>query len=164
MFKIFSIFHGIGGVKMVRIFDVANWFILRGADEENAITPLKIQKLCYYAKAWHKVWDDEELFKENFEAWVHGPANPELFRKYKSQGYNLLKPECDIKEDTFKKNEIETLEGIWECYGKYTGKYLEKLTHDEDPWLIARGNLQPGDSSTNIISLDSMNEFYSKYE
>jgi uncharacterized phage-associated protein len=33
------------------IFDVANYFILR-SDDENPMTPLKLQKLCYYAQAW----------------------------------------------------------------------------------------------------------------
>ena len=38
-------------MHMITVFDVANYFLtLEGNDEDEGITNLKMQKLCYYAQ------------------------------------------------------------------------------------------------------------------
>ena len=37
---------------------------------------------------------------------------------------------------------------------------LRELTHSEDPWKNARGNLPEGAKCTAEITLDSMGEYY----
>lgn len=140
------------------IFDVANYFINK-SDEENLMTPLKLQKICYYAQAWSLVWEGKELFHEDFQAWPHGPANYDLFKIYQGQRYidNTL-VECNYK--IFNEEQIETLEIVWEAYGKYSGDYLEQLTHQEDPWIKTRDNLSPGDKCNRIIKKDIIKEYY----
>lgn len=165
MGKVIELFKGMGEKQMPSIFDVANYFISQSnIGEGSIITPLKVQKLCYYAQAWSLVWDDEPLFANEFQAWAHGPANYDLFDKYKSHGYHpILEIDEDFKAELFTVNQIETLNAIWDSYGIYDAKYLEDLTHQEEPWKKARGNCSPGERCTSIISIESMKEFYSKY-
>lgn len=155
-----------GGRKMkknVTIFDVADYFLSKlNIDVGSSITPLKLQKLVYYAQAWSLVWDSKPLFEENMEAWAHGPANLELYNKYKPYGRNSIEPVGEINLNMFTEEQMETMDVIWDSYGDYDGKYLEKLTHQEDPWILARGDCPPGGYCNNIITLDSMKEYYSK--
>ncbi|MFP5528706.1 Panacea domain-containing protein, partial [Peptococcus simiae] len=55
---------------MKSVIDVANWFL-----SKDSMTHKKIQKLCYYAQAWYcALYDGTPLFKEEIQAWVHGPV------------------------------------------------------------------------------------------
>ena len=38
------------------------------------------------------------------------------------------------------------LYSVWNTYGIFDGKYLEKLTHAEKPWIDARGDCKEGES------------------
>ncbi|MBU3205111.1 DUF4065 domain-containing protein [Clostridium algidicarnis] len=128
------------------------------------MTPLKLQKLCYYSQAWSLVWDDKPLFDEEFQAWAHGPANYEIYNKYRKYKYHPIEcPDEDYRLDKFSKDEKETLEAVWDSYGIYEAKYLEGLTHQEEPWIKARGNCSNGERCSNIITVESMKEFYSKF-
>lgn len=158
-----------GEVTMSRItiFDVANYFLSRvELDAGSVMTHLKLQKICYYVQAWHLVFDDDPMFNQRFQAWAHGPACPDLWDKYKEYRWHPIPPPEDNEFDSsaFSQPEIETMEAVWDAYGHYDGKYLEDLTHQEDPWLIARGNCPPGEYCDNIITLESMKEFYTKQQ
>lgn len=150
---------------MITIFDVANYFVMKSnSDTESTITPLKLQKLCYYAQAWSMVWDGKELFKEDFQAWVHGPANYELFKKYQGFFRNEVITYVDYRFDPniFSEEQLETLDIVWNEYGKYTGSYLEQLTHQEEPWKKTRGTASPGEACSKIIPKEMIKEYYSK--
>ncbi len=43
------------------------------------MSAMKLQKLVYYSQAWSLVWDDEELFPEEFRAWANEPVCRELY-------------------------------------------------------------------------------------
>ena len=49
----------------------------------STITPLKLQKILYYAQGYYLAMYDEALFPEDFQAWAHGPANEQIYEKYK---------------------------------------------------------------------------------
>nr|WP_296476513.1 type II toxin-antitoxin system antitoxin SocA domain-containing protein [uncultured Acetatifactor sp.] len=44
---------------------------------------MKLQKLCYYARAWTLVWDDAPLFEEDFQAWANGLVCPNCFLRHR---------------------------------------------------------------------------------
>lgn len=147
------------GVKwhMATITDVADYFRWR-VDYESGdnITPLKLQKLCYYALAWHVVFTGKRFFEGEFEHWDHGPVNYSLYSMYKDYKWRPIDPN-DIKEtfspaDVFDVDELDTLQEVWETYGDYGAKHLETLTHQEDPWKMTKNN--------EVISLESMREYY----
>jgi uncharacterized phage-associated protein len=146
------------------VSEVANYFLkMVNRESGSSITHLKLQKLVYYAQAWHLVFAGKPLFNSRIEAWIHGPVCPELYDKFRGSGYeNLPAPEDKLYK--FNQPEIETLESVWETYGDYDGKYLEDLTHQEEPWKEARGNRSPGEHCTKEISLKTMQEFYTKLQ
>lgn len=118
----------------------------------------KLQKIAYYAQAWHYTLYDEELVDDVFEAWVHGPVCPTIYHEYKGYGWNDI-PKT-TKQITAELKDF--LDMIIDAFGKYTGDQLEYMTHLEEPWKNARGNLRPWEASNTTISLDSMKDFYSK--
>ena len=144
------------------VFEVANYF-LKMVDRESgsSITHLKLQKLVYYAQAWHLVFAGKTMFDSRIEAWVHGPVCPELYVKYKESSYENL-PEPRDPLYPFSPEQVETLDEVWQCYGDYDGKYLEELTHQEVPWREARKGIPAGEHCTQEISLSTMKEFYTK--
>ena len=50
---------------------------------------------------------------------------------------------------------------VWTVYGKYDGKYLEKLTHCEIPWQRAwNERSEDTEKEDSIITKESMKEYY----
>lgn len=140
-----------GGIKMISIFDVARFFL-----SKIPMSHLKLQKMCYYAQAWHLALFNRRLFNEAFQAWLHGPVSPKLYRHYAQwKYYEISQYTGTIDLDTGIEDFLEMIFGI---YGGYSGGQLEELTHSEDPWIQARDGADG--YSTNIISDDSMAEYY----
>lgn len=140
---------------MASVYDVANWFL-----SKDSIQPKKLQKLCYYYEAWHNaLYDDSGIDDTQFQAWVHGPVSPELYREYKRFGWNPIPKKTDIINSLGEK-QLELLESVWLTYGDLSGNELEALTHDEMPWKIARGSCSSTEKCTNVISPESMATFY----
>lgn len=144
---------------------IANWF-LTNIDRESgdSITHLKLQKLLYYAQAWYMVLTENEsepiLFEERIEAWTHGPVVREIYNKYRDMGYDSLPiPDDDIVLD---EETEEILKEVMRVYGKYEAKYLEELTHQEDPWKITRGDLPLEARCTDEIDRGIILDFYRK--
>lgn len=144
-----------------RLQAVADFFIVKANKESRNITNKQLQKLAYYAKAWNLVFNNkQELYPEQIEAWVHGPAIRNLYSRYKKFGY-LPITESPVSPDIFSKVEHQVLEDVWNVYGKYDGDYLELLTHSEQPWIDARGQVNTAQRTTTVISNEAMESFYS---
>ena len=143
------------------IIDVADWFLLKGN-----MSNKKIQKLCYYAEAWSLTLLDQHIADHSeFEAWVHGPVNRTLYQIYDGYGWNLLTITNyeEVKsrlELLFTPEQVEVLEAVWDTYGEYGADQLEALTHTERPWLEQRTGLGKFESSHNVISSNTMKEYY----
>jgi hypothetical protein len=56
---------------------------------------------------------------------------------------------------------LQILELVWEVYGKYGAKFLERLTHLEDPWRLARKGLNEDNSSNTEIKDKDILDYYS---
>lgn len=141
---------------------IAAYFLTQSKKENKPITNKKLQKLLYYAQAWHLAFHDKKLFKEDIEAWIHGPAVRSIYGLYKKFGFACIDVPT-FSNDIFKKltsEQVELLQEIWRVYGKYDADYLEQLTHSESPWIKARDGIEPTVSSHNIISEDEMKDFY----
>lgn len=146
-----------GGNMMKReitIFDIANTFLTY-----DCMTHKKIQKLCYYAQAWHLALFKERLFNNKFEAWVHGPVCPELYRKLKDNRWIKI-DKIDSLPDNIDSETLEFLDDVYYTYGGYDGDDLEYLTHQESPWLNSRKGLEEWEPSHELISEELMEEYY----
>lgn len=143
---------------MANSLDVANLFIQWANNEGDLITNLKMQKLLYYAQAWHLVYFNEPLFKETVEAWGWGPVIPEAYQEFKKFGYNPIQYEGNGKEEQkFSKKQLGFLHSLYDNFINYSAHELVNITHNESPWkdAFAKG-------SSTEISHTSMKDFYSK--
>ena len=142
---------------MAMVFDVAKYIL----EKQGTMSTMKLQKLCYYAQAWSLVWDDEELFPEEFEAWANGPVCRALYNAH--QGLFKISSH-DIPSDkltnTLTENQKDTIDHVLEHYGKQDAQWLSTLTHMEAPWRDARKDCAPGQRCDNIITKASMVEYY----
>ena len=139
---------------MIGVREVADWFLSHSGMEHK-----KLQKLCYYAQAWHCALEGEPLFTERIEAWVHGPVIPELYSKYRGYGWQIIPQVNGFDESKLSSQAQEVLRAVYETYGGLTGMQLETLTHSESPWQRARGGLYPDyplATCTNPISIEDM--------
>lgn len=141
---------------MISVYDVANWFLSKQSMEHK-----KLQKLCYYAQAWHYALLDKPLFSETIEAWVHGPVIPALYQTYKNYGWQKI-PMVAVDDVPLANSTSEILNAVYDTYGELSGGQLEMLSHSEAPWKNARGNLQPYEICTNPIKPEDMKAFYLK--
>ena len=140
-------------------------FFLSKVDVEagDTISPLKLQKLVYYAQAWHYTIFGKTLINEPFEAWTHGPAVRSLWKRFEPArvaDIDLRQLKLDVPE--FDTDTAQLLNEVHEIYGEHSGSYLEMLTHNELPWIKAREGLAPYAKSTNTISLEEMKDYYGK--
>jgi len=160
--EIFSIigFKKTGDNHMPSVFDVAKYILNNQCPKEGgSITTWKLQKLVYYAKAWHAAWEDEELFPEKIKAWANGPVCPQLYHEHKGEFKISSISRGDVSALT--DNQKDSIDKVIEYYGKFEPHYLSKLTHAEAPWKIARGDLRPEERGENEITTDLMVEYYS---
>ncbi|MBW4662192.1 MAG: DUF4065 domain-containing protein [Drouetiella hepatica Uher 2000/2452] len=145
----------------INALDIALYFLhCVDRDAGDTISPLKLQKLVYYAQAWSLALRSQPLFPEQIQAWVHGPVVYEVWDAYKKYKYGTI-PEPDGGLPEFAEDQVEILDEVWNTYGELSAKRLEQLTHSEMPWINARQGLDPGERSQNIITQEDMRFYYS---
>lgn len=144
--------------KKVSALQVGKWMINR-VDREagDSITHLKLQKVIYYAQAWHLANFNDPLFVEDIQAWTHGPVAPSVWKAFREYRWDHIPPQPLVFMDATK---IGFLETVFEIYGRYTAKELEKITHQEDPWKVTRGDLPLEAKCTRPIDKKVMRDFY----
>jgi|SRR5579859_5522715 len=145
-------------VDTVDLNKVADYFIWRAHEVGEPISQLKLQKLVYYAQAWNLALKGTPLVKAEFQAWVHGPVNRQLYDRFKQYAWKPITDEVEMPK--LPKDVLEHLEEVWQVYGVYSPFELERLTHSELPWQKARGGLAPDENCEVIISKTDMMEFF----
>mgnify|MGYP000999972873 FL=1 len=128
------------------LINLSDYWIGFSNDTGSLITNLKLQKILYYTQAWYLALFNEPLFQDDFEAWVHGPVVRELYNEYKH--FSCKPIEKDINEQDF--NSIRNnyndktqqfLQELADEYFTLDAYTLERLTHQEEPWITARHGL-----------------------
>lgn len=143
---------------MVDVRTVADWFL-----RKESMTHKKLQKLCYYAQAWYcALYDGSPLFPDVIQAWVHGPVIASLYPLYADYRWDSIPQKEPLAFDDMDEDVETILNAVYNTYGDLTGDQLESLTHDEDPWKLARGSLKPWETSTEPISREIMRDYYGK--
>jgi uncharacterized phage-associated protein len=151
---------------MENINDVCDYVIFRvKSEDDTSLSNLKLQKLLYYTQAWHLAFHSKKLFEGDFQAWIHGPVNREIFERFKQTKsiYSEITIE-DILNNTVSdklnspiKEHIDT---ILESYAKFSGTQLEYMAHNEEPWLSARIGLSNSDRCEQVIDEKLMETYY----
>ncbi|KAB8121694.1 Panacea domain-containing protein ['Cynodon dactylon' phytoplasma] len=140
----------------INIFDVANYLI----EKIPSITNMKLQKLIYYAHAYHLVKQKEKLVDNTLQAWIYGPVFPELYQTFCKYSYLPLK--STEKGDFHQLTEIQkaSLDQIIQRYGHLDSGDLSEQTHNEDPWLDAYN--MSHDWEQNVITDQALVKFFRK--
>lgn len=144
---------------VVSPIEIAKYFLMRAEKDGELITPLKMQKLVYFAYVFYLVAKQgkERLFEEKIEAWPAGPVVPSLYRELKKYGSSPIDAESfvDITEQRFLDKlgpEVKNiLDRTYENCEKWTAFELVVLSHEEKGWLEARKGLRPEEKSNNVI-------------
>lgn len=131
-------------------------------DAGETITPLKLQKLLYAVQGWSLGLNKQEMYSERLEAWAHGPVVVQIYNEFKEYGYNPLPNIAAFEPTRFSQKEIEILELVRQVYSLYEAKTLERLTHAEEPWQMARKDCKAGEASKNVITISSIKDYYEK--
>lgn len=139
---------------------LSNFLLCESRERGEILTNLKLQKLLYYAQAWHLALFNQKLFDEDFEAWVHGPVLPSEYRRFRDYKWRPITEEVERPE--IAKDLIDFLDEIVDVFGSETAVALELMTHRERPWMEARGDLAPAAPSTRTISKETMRDYYSE--
>jgi uncharacterized phage-associated protein len=149
------------------IQDVVDYIIGQFADEDGSLSILKLQKLLYYVQAWHLAFGRGPLFAGRFQAWVHGPVNRQVYDRFKDT-HSLFATvgQRDIRKG-FDSQVLpgaarDHIDKILEAYGQFSGVQLENMTHDESPWIEARGGLKSFERCENELNETTIQEFYAK--
>lgn len=155
--------------KTITPSDVAKYLLYRSLEDGELVTPLKMQKLVYYAYVWTLVKNKKKLFEEKIEAWPSGPVVPSLYRELKDYGsspidekYLGVKNEAELEPlfSKFPRDVKATLDEVYEDYMTKTAFELVSLTHSEKPWVEARKGLSSTESSSRPISDDLIVQQY----
>ncbi len=100
------------------------------------------------------------LFEEDFEAWVHGPVIPVLYHKYKKNNGSPIQTDKTLEGLKLNPKITKFLEAVARVYMRYSAYELELMTHKEQPWKEARGDLPLDERCNTIISKVSMLKYY----
>jgi uncharacterized phage-associated protein len=147
-----------GGAIMAHSAEkIAETIICLARDRQIDLTNLKLQKLLYYSQAWHLVFEDRVLFDDAIEAWIHGPVVPSVFKRYRDYRWTVI--DCDVTpvQDVMA---IRHIKSVLDSYGSFGATQLERLTHRETPWIMARRGIPRDEPSHNVITTDSMKDYY----
>lgn len=155
-------------------YAVANAFIQRAKEDKIPnLSPMKLQKLMYYAQAWHLRVKNEPLLDDNFARWKHGPVIPAIYHEFKDFGYKPITSmattlSMDGDADGYSihipqipasdKTAWSLIDAIIKRYGRVSAQTLSERTHGEGSgWAIGLHGV-PADGSVithDQIKLDS---------
>src|SRR6185437_3205902 len=141
---------------------VANYFLDRACAASLPVSPMKLQKLIYFAHGWHLALEKNghPLLAENEQAWEYGPVLPSVYHEFKDfgdqpitrkatevefnedRGLVLYEPAIDQEAAKFA-DDIEfpkaVLNRIWNVYSPHPAVQLSEMTHEEgSPWWQVR--------------------------
>ena len=124
--------------------------------------PLKLQKLLYLAQGYSYAFYDRPLFNDEMEGWVHGPVVKSVYEKFKEYQYNAIDISFQIED--LEEEAKEVVDYVIKTFSKYDGKYLENLSHGQEPWIMSRTGLDPDERSDKTISKEIIaNYFINEY-
>lgn len=138
--------------------EAADHLIALAQQRGETVNNLKLEKLLYYAQAWHLARYDEPLFEAAFEAWSSGPVIPAIYYRFKEFGISPLSVAEDLPK--LDPRTADFLDEISDEYLPFSEWELEWQVHREAPWLNARGGLDVSEPCRAELSEDDMRAYY----
>lgn len=140
---------------MVKAVKVAELLLSWAHQDGDAITNLKLQKLLYYAQAWHLVNFRKRLFSDDIVAWDFGPVIRPVYNRWKKYKSAPIPYKPTSKEEhIFSDKQITFLREFYKIFSSLSATALVSMSHSEEPWKKAYL------SSSKIIDPSLMKSFY----
>ena len=128
-------------------------------------TPLALQKILYYIEGFSLALLDKNILATNPEAWVHGPVYKEIYNRFSYYSYHIIDKEEFSKYKTlenFAEEDQNLILSVIKNFGCYSGKILETMTHQTEPWLEARMELDEFENGNDEITEENMQIYFKK--
>ena len=128
------------------------------------VTPLMLQKLLFFIQGIYSALYGRPIFTEDCRAWIHGPVHPEVYDLFRDFKYNPIDDaRFALLEGAAKaltEDEKKVIDLVVNTFGMYSGKVLERITHNEEPWKEARKGYDAGIPSSELLSKESITKYY----
>ena len=151
-------------IKNSKIDQIANYIIVHLGE----VTPLALEKLLFFSNGVNYALNGEQLIFETSQAWQHGPVYPYIYNKYKKYGYkpidNGINSRHGCMQSLLSQDEIESIDLVIRTFGLYSPKTLEMISHTQSPWIEKRVDVRDDEAGSEIISEDSIKDYYIKNE
>ena len=145
--------------KMLRVIS----YVFERLEE---VTPLMLQKLLYFIQGISYALNKRPMFYENCQAWVHGPVYPEVYDMFRDFKYNPIEDArfaiFEGTEDALTEEERRVIDLVVDTFGEYSGKVLERITHKELPWKLARKGYADTIPSNETILKENIEKYYTE--
>ena len=124
------------------------------------ITPLALQKALYYIQGFHFAFYRNFLFPEDCQAWTHGPVYRYIYFRYRDYRFDPIEKTTTFDTSVFSASEKAICDSVINNLCCYSGKILERFTHNEAPWLTTRGDLPDSAPSDRIIEKSVIGTYF----
>lgn len=147
---------GVKNIQITNMDTVIDYLICKCED----ITPLALQKALYYVQGFYYAFFNNYIFKDDCEAWVHGPVYREIYDRYSTYKFDPIDSPVDCDESLLTVFEKAIIDSTIKNICCYSGKALEKFTHNEQPWLNTRGDLPASAPCDRIIPKELIGSYF----
>ena len=157
-------------MEPLKIHAAADHLICLAHFQNRFLSPAKIQQLLYFSQGWYLgFFGGRTLFENNFQAWVHGPVNPEIHHRF-SGLYSPLLTALDLDALFFRsftkyrvylcENDLRHIEQVYRSYVDYSSYQMEHAFKQHAPWKANRAGFGADEKGWKVISKDQMQSFF----
>lgn len=115
-----------------------NTILYKAFNEGISVTPMKLQKLLYFAHREYLKKTGQPLFNERFEPWPYGPVLPSVYEEFKSfhaDPITMFAKNADGSASLLSEKGVpaacQAINTVWLRYKPYSGIELSQMTHRE---------------------------------
>lgn len=151
---------------------IADVFLELAERDYERLTPMKVQKLVYFAHGWTLALADRPLINEQVEAWRFGPVVPSLYHVLKYYGAEAIPTGTRLSAQAiFGEGEPLPVDGfdrklvekVWSVYGRFNAVELSEMTHATgSPWHVIWNNGGKNKKGTDIPDAEIQKFFRQK--
>ncbi|CBY81111.1 hypothetical protein AO053_04875 [Haemophilus influenzae biotype aegyptius] len=116
---------------------VANAFIQKAQEGKIPnLTPMKLQKLLFFAQSWYLKNNKSRLFNDEFIRWQYGPVVQSVYYEFAKNKGTEIKHKAKNSfgtdfESRLNREDEFFLDELITAYGEYTGWQLSEMTHTQ---------------------------------
>ena len=144
--------------------DIAAFVLSRVDPQDNDVSNMKLQKLCYYMQGLATAMRGVPLFRDPLYAWDHGPVVPHLYQQYRVNRALPIPAVRTFDDSIFEDADRQALNDIYDYYGQFSAWRLRNMSHADRPWIDAYNRDDKEISVDELVSYfkPQINEEYMK--